>query len=89
MIGMEYLKVRKIGNSLGVILPKSAGLKVGEQLAYYNDGHTINLDMEAAQKARARAAIEASFADFDRGDFYTEEEMERDFGKYGWGEHEL
>ena len=85
---MEYLKVRKIGNSLGVILPKSARLKVGEQLAYYNDGHTINLDMEAAQKARARAAIEASYVDFDCGNSHTEEEMKRNFGKYGWGRHE-
>jgi hypothetical protein len=34
-----------------------------------------------------RAQIEAGFKEFATGNFYTEEEMVRDFGQYGWGKH--
>lgn len=82
---MLKIKVRKIGNSLGIILPKDSGIKEGESLVYQKTGNIIQLDLSEAQKAYDRNLIEESFQDFELGNIVTEKEMLKEFGKYGWG----
>ena len=43
---MENVKVRKIGNSIGVILPKGIGLQAGDLLGYEQDGEKLILDIQ-------------------------------------------
>lgn len=82
---MQKVKVRRIGNSLGVILPKDRGIKVGECLRYQKNGSIIQLDLSEAQKSQDRKLIEESFRDLEEGNTLTEKEMIKEFGKYGWG----
>ncbi|CAD5902990.1 AbrB family transcriptional regulator [Carnobacterium maltaromaticum] len=82
---MQKVKVRRIGNSLGVILPKDSGITVGESLTYQKNGSIIQLDLSEAQKSHDRNLIEESFKDFEEGNTVTEKEMIKEFGKYGWG----
>ncbi|GHP14784.1 AbrB family transcriptional regulator [Lentilactobacillus fungorum] len=82
---MAKIKVRKIGNSLGVILPKDSGISEGDELEYTKEDETIKLSLVEAQKAHDRALIEKSFEDVEKGNLHTEEEMKQIFGKYGWG----
>nr|OTP50446.1 hypothetical protein A5881_001870 [Enterococcus termitis] len=82
---MHKIKVRKIGNSLGVILPKDSGIVEGESLVYQKIGNIIQLDLSEAQKNYDRNLIEESFADFEKGNIVTEAEMMEEFKKYGWG----
>ncbi|MEG1047157.1 AbrB/MazE/SpoVT family DNA-binding domain-containing protein [Carnobacterium sp.] len=82
---MQKVKVRRIGNSLGVILPKDSGFKAGECLTYQKNGSILQLDLSEAQKSQNRKLIEESFRDFEEGNTLTEKEMIKEFGKYGWG----
>lgn len=82
---MEQIKVRKIGNSIGIILPKETGLHAGDLLGYRQEGGKLILDTESAGKEHDRNLIEESFDDFYEKNIYSEEEMKKKFGKYGWG----
>ena len=81
---MAKVKVRKIGNSLGVLLPKESGVQEGDELEYTQEGDKIILDTQEAQNARVREIVENSFKDFETGNVLTEDDMVRIFGKYGW-----
>ncbi len=81
---MAKVKVRKIGNSLGILLPKESGVHEGDELAYTQEGDKIILDTQDAQNARVREIVENSFKDFETGNVLTEDDMVRIFGKYGW-----
>ena len=83
---MQEIKVRKIGNSLGVLLPKDSGVTEGESLVYQKKGSIIQLDLSEAQKEHDRNLIEESFEDFEKDNHISEIDMIREFGKYGWGE---
>lgn len=61
---MQKVKVRRIGNSLGVILPKDSEITVGESLTYQKNGSIIQLDLSEVQKSHDRNLIEESFKDF-------------------------
>lgn len=45
---MHKIKVRKIGNSLGFILPKDSGIIEGESLVYQKIGNIIQLGLSEA-----------------------------------------
>lgn len=81
---MAKVKVRKIGNSLGVLLPKESGVQEGDELEYTHEGEKIILDTQEAQNAMVREIVENSFKDFETGNVLTEDDMVRIFGKYGW-----
>lgn len=85
MFPMQKIKVRKIGNSLGIILPKDSGITEGEDLIYQKKGAIIQLDLSEAQKKYDRKLIEKGFKDFEDGHIVTEVEMIEEFGRYGWG----
>jgi len=80
----EEIKVRKIGNSLGVILPKSTGIHEGDELYFMQKGERLILDMTEADINRARTIIEKGFDDFKYNRTLTEDEMAKLLGKYGW-----
>ncbi|MDA9472435.1 AbrB/MazE/SpoVT family DNA-binding domain-containing protein [Enterococcus sp. 5H] len=82
---MQKIKVRKIGNSLGIILPKDSGITEGEALIYQKKGSIIQLDLSEAQKKYDRKLIEEGFKEFEDGNIVTEAEMIEEFGRYGWG----
>jgi len=82
---MENIKVRKVGNSIGIILPKESGLEVGDLLEYTHDGKRLILDTENVGKEHDKKLIEDSFADFATGNVHHEKDMKKLFGKYGWG----
>ncbi len=81
---MKTIKVRKIGNSIGIILPKESHLKAGDLLRYEQQDQRIILDTHEAAKAHDRKLIESSFADFEQDSFLTEAKISERFGKYGW-----
>lgn len=81
---MNKVKVRKIGNSLGVILPKESGVHEGDLLDLDIEADKIILGKKEAQLAQDRAIIEKAFEDVDNGKLLTEADMARKFGKYGW-----
>lgn len=81
---MGNLKVRKIGNSVGVILPKEFGLHPGDILSYRRENHLLIIDTSLAVLEHNRALIEESFADFEAGLTVSEESLKLKFGKYGW-----
>lgn len=81
---MKKIKVRKIGNSIGIILPKESGLKLGDILTYSQKGNQIILDSEEEAKEHDRELIEKSFADYDAKRIVTEAQMVEKFGRYGW-----
>lgn len=82
---MEKIKVRKIGNSVGIILPKETGLQAGDLLGFRTEGKNLILETENAAKEHDRNLIEESFAEFSIGNSHSEEEMKLKFEKYGWG----
>ncbi|WP_430618283.1 hypothetical protein IGI78_000505 [Enterococcus sp. DIV1767] len=43
---MKNIKVRKAGNSVGIILPKESGLQVGDLLSYKQDGKKLIYEWE-------------------------------------------
>lgn len=81
---MQSIKVRKIGNSVGIILPKELGLKNGDTLQVEKEGNLFILDTTQAAKEHDKQLIEESFKDFEKGLTLTEAEMRDTFGKYGW-----
>lgn len=81
---MQSIKVRKIGNSVGIILPKELGLKNGDTLQVEKEGNLFILDTTQAAKEHDKQLIEESFKDFEKGLTLTEAEMRDNFGKYGW-----
>lgn len=82
---MENIKVRKVGNSIGIILPKESGLKVGDLLGYTHDGKKLILDTENVGKEHDKKLIEESFREFSNGNIHSEQDMKNKFGQYGWG----
>lgn len=82
---MENIKVRKVGNSIGIILPKESGLQVGDLLSYNQDGQKLILDAQNVGIDHDRRLIENSFDDFSNGNIHLEKDMKNKFGKYGWG----
>ncbi|MDE1549298.1 AbrB/MazE/SpoVT family DNA-binding domain-containing protein [Jeotgalibaca caeni] len=82
---MGQMKVRKIGNSVGAIFPKEWELKEGDLLEYHKEGNKIILDTKDTARKHDRMLIEESFADFEKNNTVTEAEMNKEFGKYGWG----
>ncbi|MDO0893853.1 MULTISPECIES: AbrB family transcriptional regulator [Enterococcus] len=81
---MRSIKVRKIGNSVGIILPKELGLKNGDTLQAEKEGNLFILDTTQTAKNHDKKLIEESFKDFEEGLIVTETEMRESFGKYGW-----
>lgn len=86
---MKTIKVRQIGNSIGIILPKESGLKIGDTLTYSQKGNQFILDSEEAAKKHDRDLIEESFADYDGKRTLTEAQMQEKFGRYGWNNAEV
>ena len=82
----KELKVRKIGNSVGVILPSSLRLKSGDTIQAKQEGNLFILDTTQIAKEHDRKLIEESFQDFEKGLTVSEIEMVKAFGKYGWSE---
>ncbi|MBE8830339.1 AbrB family transcriptional regulator [Enterococcus hirae] len=82
----KELKVRNIGNSVGIILPKELGLKNGDTIQANQEGNLFILDTTQTSKEHDRKLIEESFQDFEKGLTVTEIEMVKAFGKYGWSE---
>ena len=83
---MKSLKVRKIGNSVGVILPKELELQEGDILSYTKEGTILIIDTKEVRRKQDREEIEKAFADFSKGLVVSESEMKDTFSKYGWGE---
>ena len=81
---MRSIKVRKIGNSVGIILPKELGLKNGDTLQAEKEGNLFILDTTQTAKSHDKKLIEESFKDFEEGLIVTETEMRENFGKYDW-----
>lgn len=81
---MGNLKVRKIGNSVGVILPKEFGLQPGDILSYRQENHLLIIDTSLAALEHDRELIEESYADFNKGLLVSEELLKMKFSKYGW-----
>ncbi|PQF22979.1 AbrB family transcriptional regulator [Enterococcus mundtii] len=83
---MKSLKVRKIGNIVGIILPKELGLPKGDILSYMKEGTTLIIDTKEVMREQDRKEIEKAFTDFSKGLVVSESEMKDTFSKYGWGE---
>lgn len=82
---MAKLIVQRFGNSIGIILPEECGLHEGDSLEYTKKSNSYLLTKSDAVCTNRRL-IEESFADFEAGNVLTEEQMNMEFGKYGWGE---
>lgn len=81
---MRKLKVRKIDNGVGVILPTEFGLQPGDILSYRQENHLLIIDTSLAALEHDRELIEESFADFKKGLIISEESLKMKFGQYGW-----
>lgn len=81
---MRNLKVRKIDNGVGVILPEEFGLQPRDILSYRQENHLLIIDTSLAALEHDRELIEESFADFNKGLLVSEELLKMKFGKYGW-----
>ena len=81
---MGNLKVRKIDNGVGVILPEEFGLQPRDILSYRQENHLLIIDTSLAALEHDRELIEESFADFNKGLLVSEELLKMKFGKCGW-----
>ncbi len=81
---MTQIKVRNIGNSVGIILPKELGLINGDIIQAEKKGNLFVLDTSKAAKEHDKKLIEDSFADFEKELIVSESKMKDIFGKYGW-----
>lgn len=81
---MTEVKVRNIGNSVGIILPKELGLINGDIIQAEKKGNLFILDTSKAAKEHDKKLIEDSFADFEKELIVSESKMKDIFGKYGW-----
>lgn len=86
---MKQVKVRKIGNSIGIILPKTSGLKEGDILSYSEEDDRFILESSLSKKRHDMLMIEESFEDFEKGLTLSEEDMKLKYGKYGWGSSDV
>jgi antitoxin component of MazEF toxin-antitoxin module len=82
---MQKIKVRKIGNSMGIILPKDSGVSVDDILDYEIKDDVITLSTVAAKKNDFKKMIEDDF-NFDIKDALTMDDMKKKYGDIGWGE---
>lgn len=78
------IKVRNIGNSVGIILPKELGLVSGDIIQAEKKGNLFILDTSEIAREHDRKLIEDSFADFEKELIVSESKMKAIFGKYGW-----
>lgn len=69
---MKTIKVRKIGNSLGILLPKNSGVKDGDLLIYSKNDEVIYLDSSDTKSKDDRELIEKSFEAFEIGRVISE-----------------
>ncbi|MBO0460237.1 hypothetical protein IGL24_000362 [Enterococcus sp. DIV2371] len=83
---MKSPKVRKIGNSVGVMLPKELELHEDAILSYPTEGTILMIEAKEVVRDRERKEIEKAFADFSKGLVVSETEMKDTFSTYGWGE---
>lgn len=81
---MRQIKVRNIGNSIGIILPKELGLVNGDIIQAEKKGNLFVLDISHAAKEHDKKLIEDSFADFEKELVVSETQMKDTFKKYGW-----
>ncbi|AMV69219.1 Hypothetical protein ADU73_0813 [Pediococcus damnosus] len=81
---MKKIKVRKVGNSLGVILPKSSGVVEGMELDYQKQSSKIELTINETEREYDCREIEKGFDDFEKQNILTEDEFAKKFQKYGW-----
>ena len=81
---MGNLKVRKIDNGVGVILPEEFGLQPRDILSYRQENHLLIIDTSLAALEHDRELIEESFTDFKKGLLVSEEALKMKFGKYEW-----
>ncbi|MDR0899038.1 MAG: AbrB family transcriptional regulator [Lactobacillaceae bacterium] len=82
---IKQLKIRKIGNSLGAIFPADWDLKEGEEIPYEIEDGKVTFNLREVELQRFRDWIEDGFADW-QNHIVSEEEMIKEFGKYGWGD---
>lgn len=80
---MKSLKVRKIANIVGSILPKELGLYEGDILSYTKEGTTLIIDTKEVMREQDRKEIEKAFDDFSKGLIVSESELKDTFSKYG------
>lgn len=78
------IKVRNIGNSVGIILPKELGLVSGDIIQAEKKGNLFILDTSEIAKEHDRKLVEDGFADFEKELIVSESKMKAIFGKYGW-----
>ena len=78
------IKVRNIGNSVGIILPKELGLVSGNIIQAEKKGNLFILDTSEIAREHDRKLVEDSFADFEKELIVSESKMKAIFGKYGW-----
>ncbi|HJF29435.1 MAG TPA: AbrB family transcriptional regulator [Ligilactobacillus saerimneri] len=81
---MRQIKVRNIGNSIGIILPKELGLVNGDIIQAEKKGNLFVLDISNVAKEHDKKLIEDSFADFEKELVVSETQMKDTFKKYGW-----
>ena len=81
---MKPIKVRNIGNSVGIILPKELGLVSGDIIQAEKKGNLFILDTSEIAREHDRKLVEDSFADFKKELIVSESKMKAIFGKYGW-----
>lgn len=80
---MKPIKVRNIGNSVGIILPKESGLTNGDIIQAKKSDLFI-LDTSEITRGHNRKLVEDSFADFEKELIVSKSKMKAIFGKYGW-----
>ena len=81
---MTQIKVRNIGNSVGIILPKELGLINGDIIQAEKKGNLFVLDTSKTAREHDKKLIEDSFAAFEKELIVSEAKMKDIFGKYGW-----
>lgn len=82
---MRDLKVKQLGELKVLILPDDSDLVPGDQLSYEIRDNKLILDLQSAAIRHNRELIEKSVTDFAHDDWVDEDEMIRQFGRYGWG----
>ena len=81
---MKPIKIRNIGNSVGIILPKELGLVSGDIIQAEKKGNLFILDTSEIAREHDKKLVEDSFADFEKELIVSEAKMKAIFGKYGW-----
>lgn len=84
MVKRNQLKVRKVGNSLGAIIPKNWEVSEGDILHYEVSQNKIIIDRYESDLEHDRRVIDEGFKDFEKGLIVDNERLKKEFGKYGW-----